>query len=120
MDAPGFQPVDSWVVPVDLRHERVVWLAARPDLVRIHRKWWHAWSRIMRGCASPLHTVCIDAQNPEADDLRASLQTASVIVDALAPHFSARERESVRRTGVLPDWFWSVYLGAFEDATKRR
>jgi hypothetical protein len=117
---PGLPPDEHWVVPADVRHERVVWLAARADLARIHRKWWHVWSRIARASDAPRRTMFIDAQNPETDDLSASLQQASLIVDALAGHFTAPERESVRRTGVLPDWFWPVYLGAFEDATKRR
>jgi hypothetical protein len=120
VEMPGTDPIPGWVEPVGVRHERVVWLAARGELARIHRKWWHAWTRVARASDAPRRTMFIDAKNPESDDLSASLQQASFIVDGLAGHFSAAERETVRRTGALPEWFWPVYVGAFEDATKRR
>jgi hypothetical protein len=120
VDPPRSGPIEGWVELVGVRHERVVWLAARDELARIHRKWWHAWSRLARASDAPRRTMFIDAMNPESDDLGASLRRASVIIDGLAGHFTASERETVRRTGALPDWFWSVYVGAFEDASKRR
>jgi hypothetical protein len=118
MARPPFEPGEGWVDPGDVRHERVVWLAARDELARIHRRWWHTLTRILRANQVLYRTISIDHKNPESDDLTASLQQASVIVDGLAGHFSTDERETVRRTGVLPDWFWPVYLGAYEDATR--
>src|SRR3954468_14669385 len=118
MARPPYEPGERWVVPGDVRHERVVWLAARDELARIHRRWWHPWTRILRASDALYRTVGIDHKNPESDDLSASLQQASVIVDGLAGHFSAAERETVRSTGRLPDWFWPVYRGAFEDARR--
>lgn len=118
MARPPFDPGEGWVVPEGVRHERIVWLAARDELARIHRRWWHPWTRVLRANNLLYRTAAIDHKNPESDDLSSSLQQASVIVDGLAGHFSAAERETVRRTGGLPDWFWPVYLGAFEDARR--
>jgi|SRR3954447_18284137 hypothetical protein len=118
MARPPFDPGEGWVVPEDVRHERVVWLAARDELARVHRRWWHPLTRVLRANTLLYRTAVIDHRNPENDDLSAALQQASVIVDGLAGHFSVEERATVRRTGVLPDWFWPVYLGAFEDARR--
>jgi len=117
MDVRASRATDAWLVPGDLRHERVVWLAARPELERIHRKWWHVLSRIL-GSADAAYCMNIAMHNLGTDDLAVSLRQASVIVDDLAGHFCSAERERVRRTGELPAWFWPVYRGAFDDATR--
>lgn len=119
VDISGLEPVPGWVERTNVRHERLVWLAARPHLQQLHRKWWHPWTRILRACDAPRRTMWIDRQNSETDDLSASMQRASVIVDNLAGWFSPVEREVVRRTGLLPDWFWPVYPADFE-AERRR
>jgi hypothetical protein len=113
------QPAPGWVVRSNVRHERLVWLAARPELNRIHRKWCHLLVRVQRARLDG-HRRGWRPETTENEDLSHSLQQASVIIDGLAGRFTAEEREIVRRTGVLPDWLWPVYLGAFEDATKRR
>ncbi len=119
MARPPFDPGEGWVVPEDVRHERIVWLAARDGLARIHRQVVASVRPGLRRRQPMLYrTAPIGHMDRESDDLSASLQQASVIVDGLAGHFSADERETVRRTGVLPDWFWPVYLGAFEDARR--
>jgi hypothetical protein len=112
------QPAPGWVVRTDLRNERLVWLAAKPELTRIHRKWWHIFVRVQRSR--------MDARRYrrhetfEAQDLSKSLQEASVIIDRLAGRFTAEEREVVRRTGLLPNWFWPAYLEQFDGVAKRR
>jgi hypothetical protein len=113
------QPVEGWVVRPDVRHERLVWLAARPDLTRIHHKWWHSWTRILRAQDAPRRTMWIDANNSESEDLSASLERASLIIDDLAGDFIPEEREVLRRTGLLPRWFWPTYLEKFEAAKRR-
>jgi hypothetical protein len=112
------QPAPGWVVHDNLRHERLVWLAARPELNRIHRKWWHALVRVQRARLDG-HRPGWRPETTENEDLSKSLQRASLIIDALAGRFTAEERDVVRRTGLLPNWFWPAYLAEF-DATSRR
>ena len=50
----------------------------------------------------------------EREDQGKSLQRASFVVDDLAQRFSVEEREVVRRTGLLPNWFWPAYLSEFD------
>ncbi|MFL6098363.1 MAG: hypothetical protein ACJ71T_00235 [Actinomycetales bacterium] len=102
----------------DLRQERLAWLAARPYLDRIHRKWWHVLTRVMRARNRPRGTVWI-RDHIETDDLSKSLQQASLVIDDLAGRFSPYEREVLRRTGLLPEWFWPAYLAEFEAASRR-
>ena len=111
------EPAPSWVVPFGVRHERVVWLAARAGLVQLHSRWWHWFARALSAPA-PMGADGYAVAATDRESLRASLEQASVIVDGLAGHFSLEERETVRRTGVLPDWFWPVYRGAFADARR--
>jgi hypothetical protein len=118
VDIEELQPVAGWVVRSDLRHERLVWLAARPHLDRIHRKWWHVLTRAMRARNRPRGTLWI-RDHVETDDLSKSLQRGALVVDGLARRFSAVEREVVRRTGLLPEWFWPAYLADFEVARRR-
>jgi hypothetical protein len=113
------EPAPGWKVRTDVRHDRLVWLAARPHLQQLHRKWWHSWTRILRASDAPRRTMWIDRENSETDDMSASMQRAAVIVDGLAGRFSPHEREVVRRTGLLPEWFWPAYLAEF-DAPSRR
>lgn len=112
MSIDDLQPVPGWVVRSDLRHERLVWLAARPELRRIHRKWWHVLTRAMQAHADRRWSARLGSTNH--DDLSKSLQKASWIIDGLAGRFTAEEREVVRRTGLLPNWFWPAYLSAFD------
>jgi hypothetical protein len=51
--------------------------------------------------------------------MSASLQRASIIVDGLATRFSPEERDVVRHTGLLPNWFWPTYLQEFDDGRRR-
>jgi hypothetical protein len=112
------EPAPGWVVRTDLRNERLVWLAAKPDLARMHRKWWHVFNRMLRVGFDGNYTY--RATPSEHEDLSKSLQEASVIIDRLAGRFTAEEREVVRRTGLLPNWFWPAYLEQFDGASKRR
>lgn len=119
MDNGEWEPLPGWVARTDVRHERIVWLAARPDLQRLHQKWWHAWTRILRASDAPRRTMWIDRENSETDDMSVSMQRAALIVDDLAGRFSPPERDLVRRTGYLPEWFWPAYLAEFEAASRR-
>lgn len=113
MSIEDLQPVPGWVVRSNLRHERLVWLAARPELNRIHRKWWHALVRVQRAQLDG-HRRGWRPETTENEDLGKSLQKASLIIDGLAGRFSAEERDVVRRTGLLPNWFWPTYLAEFD------
>lgn len=118
MDIDALSPVPGWVVRTNVRHERLVWLAARPHLDRLHRKWWHVLTRVMRARNRPRGTLWI-TDHVETDDLSKALQSGALVIDGLAGRFSPVEREVVRRTGLLPDWFWPAYLADFE-AERRR
>ena len=112
MSIEDLQPVPGWVVRTDLRHERLVWLAARPELNRVHRKWWHLLVRVGRSRMDG-HRYRRPT-TPEHEDLSTSLQKGSLIIDDLAQRFTAEEREVLRRTGLLPNWFWPAYLSDFD------
>lgn len=106
-------PAAGWVVRTDVRHERLVWLAAKPELARIHRKWWHVFSRLLRVADGDGRFVKRTSA-VEREDQNKSLQKASWIIDGLAQRFSLEEREVVRRTGLLPNWFWPAYVSEFD------
>jgi hypothetical protein len=106
------KPAEGWVVRIDLRHERLVWLAAKRELTRIHRKWWHIFVRVQRSRMDARRFR--RRETVEHEDMSKSLQKASFIVDDLAQRFSVEEREVVRRTGLLPNWFWPAYLSEFD------
>src|SRR3954451_9160843 len=117
MSFEDLQPAPGWVVRTNLRHERLVWLAARPELGRIHRKWWHVFNRLLRVGFDGRYTR--RATPTEHEDMSSSLQQACLVIDGLAGRFSAEERDVVRRTGLLPTWFWPAYRTEFA-ALKRR
>lgn len=112
MSIEDLQPAPGWIVRPDLRHDRLVWLAARPELKRIHRKWWHVITRMLQARDDAQWTGRLGSVNN--DDLSGSLQKASIIIDGLAGRFTAEEREVLRRTGLLPNWFWPAYLAEFD------
>lgn len=108
----------GWVAPADTRHERLVWLAARPELVRIHRRWWHGLAQALAAPA-PMGADGYAVRGTDREHLTGSLEQAAFIVDELAGDFIDEERDLLRRTGELPRWFWPTYRQKFEAARGR-
>jgi hypothetical protein len=96
------EPAPGWVVRTDLRNERLVWLAAKPDLARMHRKWWHVFNRMLRVGFDGNYTY--RATPSEHEDLSKSLQEASVIIDRRAARNPEAVRDQVSNTHLWQHW----------------
>jgi hypothetical protein len=107
MGTDGTGPLPGWVVRSDVRHERLVWTAAKPRLEKQNRRWWHALYSLGRTADIDEHGF--HGSSTDREQLGKGMERSAVVVDHLAPRFSADERERLRLTGRLPDWFWSAY-----------
>lgn len=101
------KPLPGWVVRENTRHERLVWLAAKARVEKLNRRWWHTLFAMTRSAGIDEHGLHAEASDREAVDER--VQRSAFVVDELAPRFSPEEREVLRTTGRLPDWFWDAY-----------
>jgi hypothetical protein len=113
----ALEPVPGWTVRTATRHERLVWIAAKPRLERMHRKWWHNLMALGRA-DHRLHDHTGHG-SMDREVVSRSMHTAALAVDRLAGRFGADEREHLRLTGRLPEWFWPSYRTEFA-ALKRR
>jgi hypothetical protein len=111
------QPVAGWVVRPDVRHERLVWLASEPQLRKINRRWWHFLMAL--GRTADIDERGLHGSPVDREELDKGLQQSAFVVDGLAARFSPQERETLRLTGRLPDWFWPAYHAQVE-AERRR
>ena len=107
-------PLAGWVDRPNLRHERLVWMAAKPRVEKLNRRWWHALFAMTRSAGIDEHGLHAEAADREAVDER--IQRSAFVVDGLAQRFSEEERAHLRATGRLPEWFWP----AFTEETRRR
>lgn len=101
------EPVPGWVPRPNTRHERLVWIAAKPRLEKMNRRWWHQVFAMTRSAGIDEHGIHAEAADREEVDKR--MQRSAFIVDELAGRFTAEERERLGRTGRLPGWFWPSY-----------
>lgn len=100
-------PVPGWVVRENIRNERLAWIAAKPRVEKLNRRWWHTLFAMTRSAGIDENGLHAEASDREAVDER--VQRSAFVVDELAARFSPEEREVLRTTGRLPDWFWGAY-----------
>jgi len=88
------------VTPPRLRDERLCWLAVRAELQRLVRRR-RMLDTLLTGGFAPKLTREWESQR---------LSRYAVAVDRVVPRLSAAEREDLRRTGRVPDWFLAAVL----------
>jgi hypothetical protein len=107
MDDIDSEPLRGWVVRPNVRNERLAWIAAKPRLEKLNRRWWNSIFSVTRSAAIDTHGL--HGSHLDRDELDKGMQRSAFVVDQLATRFTAPERETLRLTGRLPEWFWPEY-----------
>jgi hypothetical protein len=100
-------PLSGWVVRSNIRNERLAWIAAKPRLEKLNRRWWHALLALGRTADIDEHGF--HGSSFDREEGQKGMQRSALIVDGLAGRFTPSEREVLRLTGRLPEWFWAEY-----------
>lgn len=95
-----------------LRDERLAWLAVRDQLERRSRRgvfgilmrFLGARRRLSAARFAGLSTAWV-AEEQRKEHLSARMMRYSIVVDRLARQLSAEDRQMLRDTGAVPEWF---------------
>ena len=90
----------GWPPAAKLRNERLVWLAAKPEIERLAKPW---WLQLMSGVGP--------RSNGQAHRARKELgghrmREYALACDAVAKTLTPEELDAVRQSAQLPPWFF--------------
>jgi hypothetical protein len=104
----------AWPPEGKLRDDRLVYLAAEPELIRRATPW---WMHIARFQVSPRSSR--EASSSHRSMQRGRMHSYVMATQRAAERLNPMELEAVRRDGVLPDWFYEEVEEQRRNARRR-
>lgn len=86
------------------RDDRIVWLAAYPELLRIGKPWWLA---ILAGGGTS-HRMSSLNHDAKKEVAGARMRHLAIACEQATQRLTPEELRTVHATGELPDWFFPL------------